>query len=67
MPKQPDGCSFEPERLRTALGCVNDCYSIGYIYAGLQNGQECWCNNVLPQNYDPVTDCNMPCEGDATQ
>ncbi|ROW05808.1 hypothetical protein VMCG_05123 [Cytospora schulzeri] len=67
MPVQPEGCQYEPERLRTAVGCMDDCASIGYKYAGLQNGRECWCHNDPPPYYLAGGKCNYPCEGDATQ
>jgi hypothetical protein len=31
----------------TVLGCINSCIADGYKYAGLQNGNECWCGSTL--------------------
>ncbi|KUI55061.1 Putative fungistatic metabolite [Cytospora mali] len=67
LPYQPVGCQYQPERLRTAVGCMDDCSSLGYKYAGLQNGRECWCGYFPPPLHREGGKCDMPCEGDATQ
>ncbi|ROW02321.1 hypothetical protein VSDG_02334 [Cytospora chrysosperma] len=67
MPIQPEGCDYEPEIFRTAVGCMDDCASIGYKYSGVQNGRECWCSNDPPPYYLVGGKCDLPCEGDATQ
>lgn len=31
----------------TIQSCLNTCSSMGYLYAGLEFGQECWCRSVF--------------------
>lgn len=47
----------------TIRTCLNACGALGYIYAGLEYSQECYCGSSLPPV--PATDgrCNMPCKG----
>jgi len=49
--------------------CVDHCISEGLAYAGLENGTECYCGNVLSiiAMNATETDCNMPCAGDPTE
>ncbi|KAG8984863.1 hypothetical protein FRB94_010875 [Tulasnella sp. JGI-2019a] len=48
--------------------CQSTCSSLGYIYAGTEYGDECWCgNSIAGGTIDPVDgDCNGPCAGDST-
>lgn len=49
--------------------CTTACLSQGYNIAGVEYGNECFCDNSF-QNYGAlVTDgrCNMPCKGNANQ
>ena len=41
----------------------------GYVYAGVQNTEECWCGNAKPpQNYkQKQSECTKPCPGDNSQ
>jgi hypothetical protein len=46
--------------------CVTACYDSGLPYAGLEYGQECFCDTSMQNQvttYD--TDCNMVCPGDS--
>ncbi|KAG8842004.1 hypothetical protein FRC20_004683, partial [Serendipita sp. 405] len=53
----------------TVQKCIEGCNQAGYSSAGLEYGRECYCDNV---NYPPgqsesMSECDMPCTGDATQ
>jgi len=45
--------------------CTDRCASERYTYAGLHNGNECWCGNDVGGNSaNPnEADCNIPCPG----
>lgn len=51
----------------TPAKCQSTCS--GYRFAGLENGDECYCSNVLTTySYIPVWgDCVTPCAGNSTQ
>ena len=38
-----------------------------YSYAGVQNGDECFCGNDLPNTPAPDAECSVPCSGDEAQ
>ena len=38
-----------------------------YSYAGVQNGDECYCGNDLPNTPAPDAECSVPCSGDEAQ
>ncbi|PTB46771.1 uncharacterized protein TrAFT101_003787 [Trichoderma asperellum] len=51
--------------------CLNACGEYGYMAAGLEYGQECYCGD--PENIKtagstkrPETECNVPCPGNAS-
>jgi len=46
--------------------CQGLCWAGGYLYAGLQDGDQCFCGSN-PGTLAPGTDCNTPCAGDSTQ
>ncbi|ORX88783.1 WSC-domain-containing protein, partial [Basidiobolus meristosporus CBS 931.73] len=45
--------------------CTEVCSSRGFIYAGTQNGNECYCGNYTPPLSLRVdsSKCNIPCAG----
>ncbi|KAL4233177.1 hypothetical protein ACF0H5_007861 [Mactra antiquata] len=49
--------------------CVEFCIKTkGHTYAGTENGSECYCGNVIPQDkLRPDSECNYVCKGDSTQ
>lgn len=52
----------------TPFNCVERCSLLQYPYAGVEYGDECHCGTGLSQGEPQrvnVTDCNMPCSGDA--
>ena len=52
----------------TSSGCAQYCDTQGYSYAGTENGGQCFCGNELVQSEpQPSTDCDMPCEGSASE
>ncbi|KAF2007335.1 copper radical oxidase [Amniculicola lignicola CBS 123094] len=54
----------------TNTQCVQFCASKGFYYAGTEYSAECYCGDSL-KNYgakvDNAGDCNMPCNGNATE
>jgi hypothetical protein len=47
--------------------CISACYTAGWIYAGTQYQQECWCGNAIPTQRDLERDCNYVCTGNGSQ
>ena len=77
-----DGACFKEESARilsesqNGLGdltvdiCRHQCFiEKGFAFAGVQNGNECWCGNDDPPvaNLLPDSACNRACRGDNTQ
>ncbi|KAG9003868.1 hypothetical protein FRB90_011102 [Tulasnella sp. 427] len=56
---------------RTVSSCFSQCFALGYAYAGLETGSECWCGDSIHVSSDPGTKidetsgCGMKCTGDA--
>lgn len=47
--------------------CKNTCYRRAYNFAGVQQGNQCWCGNFVAGEWTKnQTDCNTPCTGDKT-
>ncbi|KAF1972052.1 hypothetical protein BU23DRAFT_599967 [Bimuria novae-zelandiae CBS 107.79] len=45
--------------------CEQTCYRRAYNFAGVQQGNQCWCSNsVVGDAAKNQTDCNKPCTGD---
>lgn len=55
----------------SAKTCVDLCRNGGFVYAGTQYGNECYCGNKFPSppNHPAVdeNECEMECEGDANE
>ncbi|KAF7311441.1 Glycoside hydrolase [Mycena kentingensis (nom. inval.)] len=54
----------------TEDACTATCDSKGYIYAGTEYSNECWCGNTLNNGYGVAaasSDCNSRCAGNSTQ
>ncbi len=51
--------------------CVAACHNMGYVYAGVENAAECYCDNALKNGGGPAPDgnaqCNMACTGNTTE
>ncbi|KAJ7875379.1 WSC domain-containing protein [Mycena olivaceomarginata] len=52
----------------TPLSCTQNCFSLGFTYAAVEYGDECYCGADLVSDVAaaPISDCNVPCAGDAT-
>merc|ERR1712215_250226 len=53
----------------TPEACKDSCRELGYAYAGVEYGEECFCGNTPPLMSTIVgqEECDDPCTGDATQ
>ncbi|KAJ7120963.1 glyoxal oxidase N-terminus-domain-containing protein [Mycena epipterygia] len=53
----------------TPASCINKCAGLGFILSGVENGNECYCGNILTNNPVGARDvqCGAPCSGDASQ
>ncbi|XP_070557242.1 uncharacterized protein [Ptychodera flava] len=53
----------------TPVLCIDHCNTEGYLFAGLQDGDECRCGNTYGRHGELATSdsCNMPCAGDASE
>lgn len=47
--------------------CIAQCYAAGYIFAGTQYNQECWCGFNRPKTVNPDINCNYPCTGNVNE
>ncbi|KAK7696501.1 hypothetical protein QCA50_001159 [Cerrena zonata] len=63
------GSAFTDTVNMTVESCVNFCVQGGFIFAGLEFSQECYCGNNIVNGGTNATasDCNAPCKGDATE
>ncbi|KAL4222352.1 Cell wall integrity and stress response component 2 [Mactra antiquata] len=53
---------------RTNQECINYCSTNGYLYAGLEYSNECFCDNTMKtSDLMPDTDCTQRCTGDLTE
>jgi len=50
----------------TVEGCRSACSAAGYSYAGVQNGDQCFCGNSYDR-YGKATKCTSVCNGDDTE
>ena len=51
----------------TPQKCTSLCLDQGFAYAGVQNGNQCFCGNDRPLNPAPAGDCKKKCDGDSSQ
>ncbi|GAB1317042.1 WSC domain-containing protein [Madurella fahalii] len=52
----------------TIAKCQDTCYRARYKFAGLQEGNQCWCNSYVGGEWtSDQADCNIPCSGDTTE
>ncbi|KAK0449009.1 uncharacterized protein EV420DRAFT_787296 [Desarmillaria tabescens] len=53
----------------TVSNCINFCGDGGFIYAGVEYSQECYCGNNIESGDTnaTATDCNMACTGNTLQ
>lgn len=49
----------------TVPKCQNSCYLRSYEFAGVKEGNQCWCSSYVGGEWaGNQTDCNIPCTGD---
>ncbi|ETS81740.1 hypothetical protein PFICI_06742 [Pestalotiopsis fici W106-1] len=55
----------------TIAGCQTTCKKDGYLYAGVEDGRECWCGNEIQSSATNIpaatSDCNKACTGDSSE
>ncbi|KAF7353876.1 hypothetical protein MVEN_01073500 [Mycena venus] len=53
----------------TVETCISFCNAGGFIFAGVEFGQECYCDSTIqiPGARAPQTDCNEPCAGNPSE
>jgi len=51
----------------TVETCQASCKQNNYQYAGLQNGEECWCGNSYGKYGADLSACNTNCAGNANE
>lgn len=47
--------------------CIDYCLQIGFRYAGLQYGRECWCGNSFGKHGTTGAVCNQRCPGNSKE
>ena len=57
---------YKHSNTNTPKECVAHCYNLGHFYAGVENGNECYCGNTPPPDSrkQGQSNCNYRCEGD---
>ncbi|KAJ7383552.1 hypothetical protein OS493_027215, partial [Desmophyllum pertusum] len=50
----------------TLTKCIRRCQSKGFMYAGLEWANECYCGNHYDR-YGNATSCDLPCHGDSSK
>jgi hypothetical protein len=57
------------ETALTPASCITTCAGLGFALSGVENGNECYCGNILTNNPVGARDkeCATPCSGDASQ
>ncbi|KAJ6591192.1 glyoxal oxidase N-terminus-domain-containing protein [Mycena vulgaris] len=53
----------------TPASCITKCASLNFTLSGVENGNECYCGNILTNNPVGARDaqCSTPCSGDDSQ
>ncbi|PVF94001.1 hypothetical protein CPB86DRAFT_70642 [Serendipita vermifera] len=53
----------------TVEKCIDGCAAAGFSSAGVEFGRECYCGNISypPSQSYLMSECNMPCTGDASK
>ncbi|KAJ7765712.1 WSC domain-containing protein [Mycena metata] len=53
----------------TVESCIAFCNAGGFIFAGVEFGEECYCDSTIqiPGARAPLTDCSQPCAGNASE
>ncbi|KAI0181179.1 hypothetical protein GGR52DRAFT_523155 [Hypoxylon sp. FL1284] len=54
------------DKALTIPKCENSCYLKAYSFAGVQQGNQCWCGSYIGGEWAKnQTDCDTPCSGDS--
>ena len=63
------GTQGGPFPSNTPAKCMEACDDQGFLFAGVQIGNECWCGNDAPpeDKLVPQEECNVSCSGDSAQ
>ncbi|KAH7319166.1 hypothetical protein BKA65DRAFT_609130 [Rhexocercosporidium sp. MPI-PUGE-AT-0058] len=63
------GGGYTNNTAMTDESCIAYCEKAGYIYAGTEYAEECYCGNALASGSGPApaADCNVACSGNATE
>jgi cobalamin biosynthesis Mg chelatase CobN len=52
----------------SVLKCKDSCYRHAYSFAGVQEGNQCWCSSYVGGEWAKnQTDCNTPCTGNKAE
>ncbi|KAJ7919487.1 hypothetical protein B0H13DRAFT_2430315 [Mycena leptocephala] len=51
----------------TVQSCLDSCAAGGFILAGVEFGDECYCGNALLYGYGESEACSMPCSANASE
>jgi len=59
------GPSYTSNSITSAADCIRSCLLDGYRYAGVENGDECYCGHGIATTGTPAPneDCLTPCAG----
>lgn len=57
------------QSMTTVEWCLDMCNSKGFLYGGLEDGHQCFCDNTLADGREPVpySWCQQPCVGNSSQ
>jgi hypothetical protein len=47
--------------------CISQCAAAGYIFAGTEYTQQCWCGFNRPKKVNPDANCNFACTGNVNE
>ncbi|KAF8606042.1 WSC-domain-containing protein [Ceratobasidium sp. AG-I] len=62
------GYSYSDNSGMTPASCIASCAQRGFILAGVENGNECYCGNTVNFAYPTKDgDCKTACAGDSSQ
>ncbi|KAH9054054.1 WSC domain-containing protein [Lactarius deliciosus] len=61
--------TFKDSSHMTVENCVKFCNHRKYLYAGLENGEDCYCGNYLAEsaNIGLPTECSVKCPGNSDE
>ncbi|KAJ6479618.1 copper radical oxidase [Mycena sanguinolenta] len=63
------GASYTNTTGMTVQSCIAFCDSKQFVLAGVEYGQQCYCDNYIENGGQPapLTDCNFACSGNAAE